>query len=424
MKDDTMTKSYRIGTLLCALLAAMTLLGVSAVAKETPAEPTAACTKSAPKPPAAAKREVGYPHFSWARVPVYAHVGLGEGLKPEQYKFLADHYGFIAFTGGQMSREYRTNKEMTFERIAASGARAIKAHNPKARVLFYWTGDFGRTHAKISNATLPKNATFPFKKGSRSVQLFDTTNPELRSWWAGVAARAVSEYSCDGIFLDGGTAYTPGSSYSRKLGKAKTRQLEQGMFAMIKEAKKKMGEDSIILLNPLHGPKKGQKQEEALGWRYLDVVDGAMVDDFDRAANVLKKRQKKEYIADTIKTMSAAAKRGEIVVFKAWPGFTWWSDPELMKKSHAEQYAVSVKNLEFPLACFLIGAGKHCYFCYTWGWLPEYGTFDWYPEFDKPLGAPKGDAVQKGWTFKRKFQHASVFVDIEKRIGKIDWKKK
>jgi hypothetical protein len=270
------SNTFRLGgTGLCAVLAALTLLGASAVAQETPLQ----LPDSSPKP--AAKHKVGYPHFSWDRVPVYAHVGLGDGLK-----------------------------------------------------------------------------------------------------------------------------------------------LEQGMFAMLREAKQKMGKDSIILLNPLHGPKNGQKQEEALGWRYLDVVDGAMVDDFDRAANIIARRQSKVYIADTIKTMSAAARRGEIVVFKAWPGFTWWSDKELMKKSHAEQVAVSVKNLEFPLACFLIGTGEHCYFCYTWGWLPEYGTFDWYPDFDRPLGAPKGDAVQTDWTFPRDFEHASVFVDLENRIGKIDWRKR
>ena len=406
------------GTVLCAPMAALTLLAASAVALETPAQLPESSTKPA------AKRKLGYPHFSWDRVPVYAHVGLGEGLNSEQYTFLADHYDFIAFTGGSMSHEYRIQKELSFERIAANAARTIKIRNPKARVLFYWSGDFGRDHAKISNSIIPKNATFPYKKGTRNVQLFDTSNPALRKWWADVAGKAVHEYSCDGIFLDGGTAYAPGSSYERVLGKAKARELEEGMFAMIREAKQKMGKDSIIMLNPLHGPKNGQRQEEALGWHYLNVVDGAMVDDFDRAANLIARRQSKVYIADTIKTMSAAAKRGEIVVFKAWPGFTWWSDKELMKKSHAEQYAVSVKNLEFPLASFLIGAGEHCYFCYTWGWLPEYGSFDWYPEFDRPLGAPKGDAVQKGWTFQRDFEHASVSVDLEKRIGKIDWKKK
>ncbi|MBT3278245.1 MAG: hypothetical protein HN909_04225 [Phycisphaerales bacterium] len=371
----------------------------------------------------ASQWDPGKPHFSWDRVPVSAHLGLDDGLTPEQYTFLADHFDFITFTGGRMSREYRTNKEISFERIITTAARTIKARNPKARILFYWSGDFGRDHAKLSNATLPKGTTFPYEKGSKTVQLFDTRNPALRSWWAGVAAKAVKEYSCDGIYLDGGTAYSPGSSYERNLGKAKSTEMEQGMFAMLNEAKTKMGKDSIILLNPLHGPKKGQAQEDALGWRYLDYVDGAMVDDFDRAANVIKKRQSTEYIAATIKTMSVAAKRGEIVVFKAWPGFTWWSDPELMKKPHAEQLAVAKKNLEFPLACFLVGAGEHSYFCYTWGWLGEYGTFDWYPEFDKPLGPPKGDAVQTGWVFKREFKHASVVVDLEKRFGKITWNK-
>ena len=126
--------------------------------------------------------------------------------------------------------------------------------------------------------------------------------------------------------------------------------------------------------------------------------------------------------ASTIETMNKASKDGKLVIFKAWPGFTWWSDKELIKKPHADQLAVAKKNLTFPLACFLVGAGPNCYFCYTWGWLPEYGTFDRYPEFDKQLGPPKADAVRTGWTFRREFQHASVFVDIEKRIGRIDWK--
>jgi len=58
----------------------------------------------------------------------------------------------------------------------------------------------------------------------------------------------------------------------------------------------------------------------------------------------------------------------------------------------------------------------------TWGWNPEDGSLDWYPELDKPLGPPKGDAVQKGWTFQREFEHASVFVDLESRTGEIDWR--
>lgn len=364
-----------------------------------------------------------YPEFSWDRVPLYAHVGLGRGLKPEEYRFLAEHYDFIAFTGGELDREYRNNDALTFETIATEAARAIKQHNTRAKVLFYLAADFAKPQLKLSNARIPDNGRIEVRRNAKSsVELFDTTNPATREWWADVARRAVHEYGCDGIFVDGGTAFTPGSLYEQRLGKEKNAALEQGMFTMLEEAKEKMGDRSIIMLNPLHGPKAGQTEQEALGWRYLPYVDGAMVDDFDRAANILEKRQSPEYIVGTIRIMTEAAKRGEMVVFKGWPGFTWWSDKKLMAKPHADQYAVAVKNLDFPLACFLIGAEKHCYFCYSWGWLPEHGALDSFSEFEKPLGPPQGPALQEGWIFRREFAHASVFVDVERRVGKITWK--
>jgi pimeloyl-ACP methyl ester carboxylesterase len=60
--------------------------------------------------------------------------------------------------------------------------------------------------------------------------------------------------------------------------------------------------------------------------------------------------------------------------------------------------------------------------CYTWGYSEIHGTFDWYPEFDKPLGPPQGEAKRSGWTYERKFAHADVFVDLEKQTARIDWK--
>ncbi|MFC1766435.1 alpha-L-fucosidase [Planctomycetota bacterium] len=45
-----------------------------------------------------------------------------------------------------------------------------------------------------------------------------------------------------------------------------------------------------------------------------------------------------------------------------------------------------------------------------------------FPEFDKPLGPPKGPAVQDGYTYTREFEHASVFLDIEKKQGRVTWK--
>ena len=353
----------------------------------------------------------GFPAFSWDRVPLYAHLGIGDGLKPDQYTFLADRFSLITFTGGRVTRG-------SVEPNIAAAARAIKRHNPKAKVLFYWASDMPKHQWKLSNATFPEGGNLSARTADGRKKLtFDVTRQDVRDWWADVAAKAVHDYACDGIFVDGATAGSPGGPWSRSFGKEKAAVMDQGTFAMLKGARAKMGPGTLIVFNPLHGHDKGKPP---LGAQYLPVTDGAMVDDFDRASHI--RQQSKEYMANTIAVMRKAAHDGKIIIFKAWPGFTWWSDKELIKKPHAEVHRVAKERIAFPLACFLVGAGPHCYFCYTWGWLGEYGTFDWYPEFDKPLGPPKGDAVRQGWTYRREFAHASVSVDLETKAAKIDWR--
>ena len=39
----------------------------------------------------------------------------------------------------------------------------------------------------------------------------------------------------------------------------------------------------------------------------------------------------------------------------------------------------------------------------------------WYPEYAKPLGAPKGPAAKNGYVWTREFAHASVYVDVRSR---------
>jgi hypothetical protein len=84
---------------------------------------------------------------------------------------------------------------------------------------------------------------------------------------------------------------------------------------------------------------------------------------------------------------------------------------------------LSRERITFPLACFLVAAQQNCYLHYTWGHREMHGTFDWYPELDKPLGPPQGDATRTGWTYQREFAHASVFVDLETQTARIDWKR-
>lgn len=249
----------------------------------------------------------------------------------------------------------------------------------------------------------------------------------------GDVSRAVGVERFDEARLEGrvrwilpGEAFAPGEKLEKGFlfecvggGDEKRAALDEGMLQTLQAAREKMGEKAILLFNPLHA---ASESEPEIGQRYLPAADGAMIDDFDRAANDPQKRQSREYLAATIRMMSDAARDGKIVIFKAWPGFTWWSDKDLMKQPAEAQLTAARENLTFPLACFLIGAGEHSYFNYTWGWTVDQGALAWYPEFDKPLGAPNGPATREGWTFRREFEHASVFVDVENRTAKIDCK--
>jgi hypothetical protein len=357
----------------------------------------------------------GLPQFNWDRVPVSVHFGIGEGLTPEQYDYIAEHFNFITLTAGPLPRNSKGSAEL----YTAEAARAIKKRNPRAKVLFYWASDKPKHQSKISNEAYPGEFIIQTQKRSgqkdRIIKWFDLSRKDVQTWWSDAAADAVHKYACDGIFVDGATAGTPGATLSRVVGKKKAATMDKAVFAMLEKAKRKMGPDKLIIFNPLHGH---DGKREQLGQEYLPVTDGAMVDDFDRL-----RAQSKEYMANTIKTMRAAAKDGKVIIFKGWPRFlAAWRAGKMKNKPHDEVLLTAQKEITFPLACFLVGAEPNCYFCYSWGWTANDGSLDWYPQFDKPLGPPKGDAVQKGWTFQREFEHASVFVDLENRTAKIDWR--
>ena len=125
-------------------------------------------------------------------------------------------------------------------------------------------------------------------------------------------------------------------------------------------------------------------------------------------------------IADDIDRMTQAGREGKVVILKAFPGFSW-IDKDMMQKSEADLLELAKPRIAFPLAAFLIVAQEHFYFNYTWGYRQNHGAYAWYPEYDKRLGPPQGDARQKGYEYWREFAHASVYINIETRQATIDW---
>lgn len=344
--------------------------------------------------------------FSWDRVPLYAHVGKSsDDFTPEQLDFLAKHFDFIAFEKGQAIR-----KRGDTEAGIAEAARQIRLRNPRAKVLFYWNAFLDYPLYKASR-DLPADRHLKDRHGKpvlvrNSVPAYDLARDDVRTWWSDTAAAAVREGAADGIFADALLQVTaPGKR--ALLGEEKYRALNDGLVVMLKETRRKLGPDKLILYNGLRGGD---------GAQFLPLTSGAMIEHFGHFSGAGR-----EKMAEDLDAMRDAARAGKIVCLKAWPGFSWL-DADMMQKPHDELVRLARERLTFPLACFLVAAESNCYFCYTWGYREGDGTFDWYPEFDKPLGPPQGEAKRTGWIYQRDFAHAAVFVNLETQTARIDWK--
>ena len=350
------------------------------------------------------------PPFSWDRVPLYAHVGkASDDFTREELDFLAKHFNFITIEKGQAARKYG-NTEEGF----AAAARGIKKRNPKAKVLFYWNASldysaFRRTYKAAK--TFPADGHLRDRFGRlvlrrKTVPNYDLRRADVREWWSDAAATAVREYGADGIFAD--AMGDPPRANLKTLDEKTILALRAARLELMRQTRRKIGQDKLIVFNGLM--REGRDE-------LLRVADGAMIEHFGHFRN----GSTKEQIAASISVIQATGRKGKIVIVKAWPGFSY-REPEMMRRPHENLARLAKERITFPLACFLVAAQRHCYFCYTWGYREKHGTFEWYPEFDKPLGPPRGDAVRTGWIYRRDFAHASVFVNLETRTARIEWK--
>ncbi len=93
------------------------------------------------------------------------------------------------------------------------------------------------------------------------------------------------------------------------------------------------------------------------------------------------------------------------------------------KDDLAEMYAY----FEFKLAVFLLGANEYSYFGYQSTVVGDdagenlFRAIPPFPEFQYPLGAPLGSAVQDDDEWTRAFEHASVWLDAENGVATINW---
>ena len=354
-------------------------------------------------------RKSSYPSFNWNTVPVAFHFGNSSRLMtPSEAQFVAEHSNFICLEKGHASKQFSTTEEGIEKE-----AQQLKTFNAGMKVIFYWNTflDYNSYAAYNEYQKHPEwwlkkiDGQLDFK--NRGLKRYDLSNVEFRDWWTNVARKAVVEGACDGVFMD---AFPQVSNKNNEKiwGKEKYSNIQKGLKDIIKETRTKIGEDNLIVYNGIRSNSAMQ-----LGNDFPEHTDAIMIEHFGYFQS-----GSKEFMLRDILEMQKAGKSGKIVVFKAWPGFAW-IDKETMKKSLKEKVKIAKENITFPLAAFLAGAQENSYFIYNWGYRMEMGCLEWYPEFNRPLGKPLGDAIINGWELTREFEHISVSINLETREALI-----
>jgi hypothetical protein len=353
-----------------------------------------------------------FPKFSWDHVPIAFHFGKkGTLLTDSEAKFVTSKSNFIVLEKGHGSPEYKYTEDAIEE-----DAKKLKKLNPDMKVIFYWNSflDYNSYRAHEIYQKHPewwltqKDGELDFK--SKGLKRYDLSNPKVRDWWTDVVKNNIVGKSADGVFMDAFIQVTAPDN-EKLLGKGKFDAIQKGLKDLIKETRVKLGGDKLIVYNGIRST-----PDRNVGNNYPDYTDVVMIEHF----GIINSTSKESMLQDILE-MEKAGKSGKSVVFKTWPGYAW-IDNEFMKKPLKEKQVICKKNITFPLAAFLAGAQEHAYFIYNWGYRMEMGCLEWYPEFDKPLGKPLDDMKVNGWELSRHYEHVSVWVNLETKEVKLDWK--
>jgi hypothetical protein len=337
------------------------------------------------------------PRFSWETLPTFVHCSNASGPLNDEIIALMASSGFAViekyqaleadppYTGGE-------------EKVIAA-ARAVRAVNPNATLIFYFAVDYARTwydlgrffvahpSLEVHNAdgSLARVASNDF--GDNNWTVFDYAQDGARSAWVQRIADVVftadqnGNNLFDGCFVDG---YRPGNWADQLIPSASDdEKIAWAAGAnltgfLLRDA---LGANSSIrIINP------GQTIYE-WGGGYnaasIEFLDGSET---------------------SVSFLRQLAASGTFV--------------------EAHTYAGSdVGKFNISLAAFLVGAGENAYFGAGSEWS---ACDDWlipHAEYAKPLGAPDGDAQQNGTVYTRTFGSGkvSVTLDTAKQAGCVRW---
>ena len=365
-------------------------------------------------PDAAAEKRM--PTFTWDSLPLYVHVRKATAYTEEEIQYLAT-FPLITFEKSNGHRDSGSSEAGTLK-----AARAIKAINPDSKILYY-RNVFVHYGSYAANQSL-KDIPHAFLRGRDGkenlvrgkVPAYDLSNPKLRAWWLDAAEEVCSDPAIDGIFLDGIVKVLEPGYLKRDLGEEKKAAVLKGYTTLLEDTRKELGPDKLMIANILRArfPDSGLSAMKAVDGSYIEGFEGAV------------KMQKKDYVAKGMAAFQKAAQGGKLIAFTCHVGENLQDADEADRSSSIDNKKPLNQNerATYLIAMFLVCAEKYSYFQLHDGYdaLKSETWMKRLPEYDRPLGKPKGPAIRKGYTYTREFEHASVQLDIEKETAEILWK--
>jgi hypothetical protein len=360
-----------------------------------------------------------YPEFSWDEVPRYMHLRKAEAFTREEFKYLAK-FPIITLE--------KTTGMQTFgstERGSLKAAKGIKAINPNAKVLYYrnvivhYSGyDVNESMAKVDNPLLTDASGDAMIVHAKKRGAYDLTNPALRKWWLDHCVEMAAHADIDGIFIDGSIKALEPAFLKREIGQKKKAEVKKDYSQLMRSLHEKIGSDELLIANIIRARLPNS------GLDYLEHFDGSYLEAIETEANGLSRV---EYLTKGIAAIQTAARDGKIICFSMGLGEAVQIGIGIDDtRAKAKQGLAIQKRLTYSLAMFLICAEKYSYFLAHDGysvnrndssvWLKDF------PEYSRPLGPPKGPASKDGNIYTRKFEQASVWLDIEQEEARIEWK--
>jgi alpha-N-arabinofuranosidase len=370
---------------------------------------------AAPSPAVGAR----LPEFSWDRVPLYMHVRKSTQFTEEEIRYLSG-FPLITFEKTTGAQVFGSTEAGTL-----AAARAVKRLNPAAKILYY-------RNVIVHYGSYAANAQLEGGPGAflasndgmgrlvrNTVEAYDLTNSHVRTWWVEGARQVCADPAIDGVFLDGNVKVLEPAYLQKELGADRKKAVVAGYHELVRATRAAIGPEKLMVANLV----RARFPDAGLG--ELGAFDGSYLEAFETSVGTTKRE---DYVAKGIAAAQEAARRGKIVAFTAGVGRIAEGKGNNAQETdeirgRATRDSEVQRRLNYCLAIFLICAEKHSYFLAHDGYDATRSSI-WLkrpPEFDRPLGPPRGPARRQGYVYEREFAHASVWLDIEHERARIVW---